>query len=35
MNAAKSALRGDPNAWDFIKEGIKTKAQELLPGHRK
>jgi pyruvate dehydrogenase (quinone) len=35
MNAAKSALRGDPNAWDFIKEGLKTKAQELLPGHRK
>ena len=35
MNAAKSALRGDPNAWDYIKEGLKTKAQELLPGHRK
>jgi pyruvate dehydrogenase (quinone) len=35
MNAAKSVLRGDPNAWDYIKEGLKTKAQELLPGHRK
>jgi pyruvate dehydrogenase (quinone) len=35
MNTAKSALRGDEHAWDFIKEGLKTKAQELLPGHRK
>ncbi|NUP75312.1 MAG: thiamine pyrophosphate-requiring protein [Sinomonas sp.] len=35
LNAAKSAARGDQNAWDFIKEGLKTKAQELLPGHRK
>ncbi|WP_413249929.1 thiamine pyrophosphate-requiring protein [Sinomonas flava] len=34
MNAAKSAMKGDPNAWDFIKEGLKTKVQELLPGHR-
>jgi pyruvate dehydrogenase (quinone) len=34
MNAAKSAIKGDPNAWDFIKEGLKTKVQELLPGHR-
>ena len=34
LNAAKSVARGDKNAWDFIKEGVKTKAQELLPGHR-
>ncbi|WP_336857541.1 thiamine pyrophosphate-requiring protein [Sinomonas albida] len=34
FNTAKSAARGDENAWQFIKEGVKTKAQELLPGHR-
>lgn len=33
MNTAKSALSGDPNAWDYIKEGIKTKVQEIMPGH--
>jgi pyruvate dehydrogenase (quinone) len=31
-NAAESLIRGDENRWDVIKEGIKTKAQELLPG---
>ncbi|WP_369046495.1 thiamine pyrophosphate-requiring protein [Sinomonas sp. P10A9] len=35
LNTAKSAARGDEHAWDFIKEGLKIKAQELLPGHRK
>jgi pyruvate dehydrogenase (quinone) len=34
LNTAKSAARGDENAWQFIKEGLKTKAQEILPGHR-
>ncbi|GAB3271405.1 thiamine pyrophosphate-requiring protein [Sinomonas notoginsengisoli] len=33
MNMAKSVVRGDDNAWGFIKEGIKTKVQEILPGH--
>ncbi|WP_138443982.1 thiamine pyrophosphate-requiring protein [Sinomonas susongensis] len=35
VNAAKSVIHGDPNRWGYIKEGLKTKAQELLPGHRK
>jgi pyruvate dehydrogenase (quinone) len=30
-NAAESLLKGDENRWDVIKQGIKTKAQELLP----
>jgi pyruvate dehydrogenase (quinone) len=30
-DAALSILKGDPNAWDVIKDGLKTKAQELLP----
>jgi pyruvate dehydrogenase (quinone) len=30
-NAAESMIRGDENRWGVIKEGIKTKAQELLP----
>jgi pyruvate dehydrogenase (quinone) len=34
LNTAKSAAKGDENAWQFIKEGLKVKAQELLPGHR-
>jgi pyruvate dehydrogenase (quinone) len=29
----ESALAGDENRWEFIKEGIKTKVAELLP-HR-
>lgn len=35
MDTAKSVAKGDPHAWGFIKQGIKTKAQELLPhpGH--
>ncbi|WP_334170240.1 thiamine pyrophosphate-requiring protein [Sinomonas sp.] len=35
LNAAKSVVHGDPHRWGYIKEGLKTKAQELLPGHRK
>jgi pyruvate dehydrogenase (quinone) len=30
--AAESVIRGDADRWDVVKEGIKTKAQELLPG---
>jgi pyruvate dehydrogenase (quinone) len=30
-DAAMSMLKGDANRWDVIKEGIKTKAQEIMP----
>jgi pyruvate dehydrogenase (quinone) len=33
-NSAESLLKGDADRWGVVKEGIKTKAQELLP-HRK
>jgi pyruvate dehydrogenase (quinone) len=29
----KAVLEGDEDSWDFIKEGLKTKAQEFVP-HR-
>jgi pyruvate dehydrogenase (quinone) len=32
-SAAGAMLKGDEDRWDVIKEGVKTKAQELLP-HR-
>ena len=32
-DAAAALLQGDKNRWGVIKEGIKTKAQELLPHH--
>jgi hypothetical protein len=25
-------LKGDPDAWGVLKEGLMTKAQEILPG---
>ncbi|MFB9907004.1 thiamine pyrophosphate-requiring protein [Allokutzneria oryzae] len=28
----ESVLRGDPNAWHMISQGVRTKLQELLPG---
>lgn len=28
---AAAVLGGDENRWDFIKEGVKTKAQEFMP----
>ncbi len=31
MATTKSMLRGDPDRWQVIKEGVKTKAQEYLP----
>jgi pyruvate dehydrogenase (quinone) len=30
-DSAKSMLKGDPNVWGVMKQGIKTKAQEFLP----
>jgi pyruvate dehydrogenase (quinone) len=32
-DAATALLKGDENRWGVIKEGLKTKAQELLPGN--
>jgi pyruvate dehydrogenase (quinone) len=31
-DTAEALLRGDPDAWDVFTKGIKTKAQEFLPG---
>jgi pyruvate dehydrogenase (quinone) len=31
---ASAILHGDENAWGFVKEGIQTKAQQYLPGHK-
>jgi hypothetical protein len=25
-------LKGDPNKWGVLKEGLMTKAREILPG---
>jgi pyruvate dehydrogenase (quinone) len=33
-DAAMSLAKGDANRWGVIKEGLKTKAQEILPGGR-
>ena len=30
-SAAEAVVKGDPNAWHLIVQGIKTKAQEFLP----
>lgn len=30
---AAALIKGDPSRWGVIKEGLKTKAQEFLPGH--
>jgi pyruvate dehydrogenase (quinone) len=32
-SAAEAVLKGDPDAWHLIVQGLKTKAQEILP-HR-
>jgi pyruvate dehydrogenase (quinone) len=29
---AEALLRGDPEAWDVVRTGVKSKAQEFLPG---
>lgn len=31
LDSAKAVLKGDENAWGFIREGVKTKLQEFLP----
>jgi len=31
-NAATALLKGDPNRWGVLKEGLLTKAREILPG---
>ena len=31
-NVAKALVKGDASRWGVVKEGIKTKAQEVLPG---
>jgi len=31
---ASAILHGDENAWGLVKEGIKTKVQQYLPGHK-
>lgn len=30
-DVTRSVLAGDPDAWDFVKQGVKTKLQEFLP----
>jgi pyruvate dehydrogenase (quinone) len=30
-SAAQAVLKGDPNAWHLMTQGLKTKAEELLP----
>jgi len=29
----EAVLKGDPNAWHLVTQGLKTKLQEFLPGH--
>lgn len=31
-NMISSVVRGDSDRWDVIREGVKLKAQEFLPG---
>ncbi|WP_227981318.1 thiamine pyrophosphate-requiring protein [Nocardia spumae] len=31
---AEAVLRGDPNAWHLVAQGLKTKAQEFVPAGR-
>ncbi len=33
-NMTESVLRGDTDRWQVLKEGVKSKAQEILPGRR-
>jgi pyruvate dehydrogenase (quinone) len=30
-DAALALAKGDPDRWSVVKEGLKTKAQELIP----
>jgi pyruvate dehydrogenase (quinone) len=34
-SVTESVLKGDPDAFHLVARGIKTKAQEFLPGKRK
>ncbi|WP_241385196.1 thiamine pyrophosphate-requiring protein [Rhodococcus sp. CH91] len=34
-DVAKAVLAGDENRWGFVKQGVKTKLQEYLPGDRR
>jgi hypothetical protein len=31
-DAATALLKGDPDGWSVLKEGLMTKAREILPG---
>ncbi len=33
-DAGKAVLHGDENAWDIVKQGVKQKVQEYLPGSK-
>ncbi|NYE48141.1 pyruvate dehydrogenase (quinone) [Spinactinospora alkalitolerans] len=33
-STAAALIKGDPDAWSVVKEGVKTKAQEFIPGGR-
>jgi pyruvate dehydrogenase (quinone) len=33
-SATEAVLKGDPSAWHLVVQGIKTKAQEFLPGRK-
>jgi pyruvate dehydrogenase (quinone) len=32
-DAATALLKGDPDGWSVLKEGLLTKAIQILPGH--
>ncbi len=32
--ATEAVVRGDSDSWDVVKEGVKTKVQEFLPGRK-
>ena len=32
VKSARSLIEGDPDRWGVIKQGVKTKAQEIVPG---
>jgi pyruvate dehydrogenase (quinone) len=33
-DAATALLKGDPDGWSVLKEGLMTKAREIFPGQR-
>jgi len=33
-DAGKAVLHGDENAWGIVKQGVKQKVQEYLPGSK-